>query len=126
MTLSKKFRPRFTLRTLAVTVTLVCVYFGSWEATKRYGVHERWTSNTIPNREVSTVIESSSPAPFLVTQTESVRHLIDADYLTRHVKEWRKRTYFWFFGMRIRLSDSGRSMEEIRKYAKLPMPYARD
>ena len=29
--------PRFSLRTLALLVTLVCAYFGAWEATKKYG-----------------------------------------------------------------------------------------
>jgi len=29
-------RPRFSLRTLAIIVALVCAYFGAWEATKRY------------------------------------------------------------------------------------------
>ena len=33
-----KFRPRFSLRTLAIVVTLVCAYFGAWEATKKYGI----------------------------------------------------------------------------------------
>jgi hypothetical protein len=30
-----KFRPRFTVRTLVIFVTIVCAYFGVWEATKR-------------------------------------------------------------------------------------------
>lgn len=29
--------PRFSLRTLAILVTLVCSYFGAWEATKKWG-----------------------------------------------------------------------------------------
>jgi hypothetical protein len=33
-----RLRPRFTIRTLAIFVTLVCAYFGAWEATKRYAV----------------------------------------------------------------------------------------
>jgi hypothetical protein len=28
-------RPRFSIRTLAIVVTLVCAYFGAWEATKK-------------------------------------------------------------------------------------------
>ena len=32
-----RLSPRFSLRTLAIVVTLVCAYFGAWEATKRYG-----------------------------------------------------------------------------------------
>jgi hypothetical protein len=45
-------RPRFSLRTLAILVTLVCAYFGAWEATKR-----------------STTQYEKSPAPFIVVRT---------------------------------------------------------
>ena len=30
-----RFRPRFSIRKLAILVALVCAYFGAWEATKR-------------------------------------------------------------------------------------------
>ena len=30
------WRPRFSVRTLAIFVTLVCVYLGAWAATKKY------------------------------------------------------------------------------------------
>lgn len=33
MTKNDSFRPRFSLRTLAILVTLACAYFGAWEAT---------------------------------------------------------------------------------------------
>lgn len=32
----RRFRLRFTVRTVAILVTLICVYFGAWEATKRH------------------------------------------------------------------------------------------
>jgi hypothetical protein len=31
-------RYRFSVRTLAIVVTLVCAYLGAWEATKKWGV----------------------------------------------------------------------------------------
>lgn len=34
----KRFRPRFSIRTLIIFVTLVCCYLGLWEATKTWGV----------------------------------------------------------------------------------------
>ena len=46
------FRPLFSVRTLTLVVTLVCAYFGAWEATKRYGIEQH--------------SYDSSPAPFLV------------------------------------------------------------
>ena len=49
-----KFRPHFSIRTLAIFVTLVCAYLGAWEATKKYGVHD---DRNAPE---------SSPAPFLI------------------------------------------------------------
>jgi hypothetical protein len=33
-------RSRFSLRTLAIAVTLVCAYFGAWEATTKCGVKQ--------------------------------------------------------------------------------------
>ena len=35
---AKRWQPRFSVRTLAIIVTLVCCYFGAWEATNRHGV----------------------------------------------------------------------------------------
>src|SRR5262245_57633513 len=34
----KLWRPRFSLKTLLILVTFVCVYFAAWEVTKRQGV----------------------------------------------------------------------------------------
>jgi hypothetical protein len=31
----KRFSPRFSIRTLAIFLTLVCVYFGAWKETER-------------------------------------------------------------------------------------------
>src|SRR5262245_9952128 len=36
-----RFRPRFTLRTLAILVTVTCGYLGAWEVTKREAEQER-------------------------------------------------------------------------------------
>jgi len=36
----KRWRPRFSVRTLVVLVTLVCVYFGSWAALKDIAVED--------------------------------------------------------------------------------------
>jgi hypothetical protein len=35
MAAMKLFRPRFSIRTLAIIVTLVCVYLGMWKETER-------------------------------------------------------------------------------------------
>jgi hypothetical protein len=36
----KRGRPRFTLRTLVIVVTIVCLYFGVWRLTIRYGIRD--------------------------------------------------------------------------------------
>jgi hypothetical protein len=56
-----RIRLRFSLRTLAVFVTLVCAYFGVWEATKRYGLGrgiESWGC------------DQSSPLPLVIANDE--------------------------------------------------------
>jgi hypothetical protein len=67
-------RPRFSLRTLAILVTLVCAYFGAWELTKRYGIGTQWTtaeefySNTWDTGFTSYFAFHNSPAPFILTR----------------------------------------------------------
>lgn len=126
MARSMKLRPRFSLSTLAILVTLVCAYFGAWEATKKYGVQQRWTRTQVSGVEISTVNDSDSPFPFYIKQRESVRYIVDANYLTRQFSSYRNRSYLWLFGIKIRLRDSGPSEEVIRRESKLPMPYAKD
>jgi hypothetical protein len=42
-----KIRPRFSLRTLAIAVALVCVYFGSWESMRHF-VNKPFYPTSIP------------------------------------------------------------------------------
>ena len=60
-----KLRPRFSVRMLAIFVTLVCAYFGAWEATKRFGVPaiERLRNRLGHERDF---IRCNSPVPFVV------------------------------------------------------------
>lgn len=50
-----KIKLRFSIRTLAIVVTLICAYFGAWEATKR--------SNPIRDYKGAT---TGVPAPFIL------------------------------------------------------------
>jgi hypothetical protein len=36
--LPHKWRPRFSIRAVMITVTLICAYFAAWDATKKYGI----------------------------------------------------------------------------------------
>jgi hypothetical protein len=40
------FHGRFTVRTFAIFVRLVCAYFGAREVTKKYSIPELWKRNT--------------------------------------------------------------------------------
>src|SRR5688500_4247346 len=61
-------RRRFTLRSLAIVVTLVCAYFGSWPLTRKYGVPQyipiipRWQTKK------EYLANADSPAPLIVRQ----------------------------------------------------------
>jgi len=72
------WRLRFSLRTLTIAVTLICLYFGAWELTKRYGVKRplgvtRTSHSAIINVAAGSVppenitVSSDSPAPFIVS-----------------------------------------------------------
>ena len=77
-TTSNRFRPRFSIRTLAIVVTLVCMYAACWGPTKREGVNLVATSG----RQGCT-ISRSAVAPLVVAIHES---------------DGKQRYYFWFFG----------------------------
>ena len=66
-------RPRFSLRTLAIVVTLVCAYFGAWEATKRYGIQKQSTAETFYSSNWDTGYTSyasfdTSRCPFIIVR----------------------------------------------------------
>ena len=56
--------PRFSLRTLAIVVTLVCAYFGAWEATRKYGCERIRYDSSDGYRFAED--EAFSPMPFVV------------------------------------------------------------
>jgi hypothetical protein len=79
---AKRWRPRFSVRTLVILVTLVCCYAACWGPTKTRGVLEvppEFLFGTGPPRPPR---RSSGVAP-LIVQT---------DYAGRECY------YFWFFG----------------------------
>ena len=57
-----RLRPRFSLRTLAIFVAVVCAYFGVWEVTKKYGV-----SQIVADAKTSNaVVSCTSPVPCII------------------------------------------------------------
>jgi hypothetical protein len=95
---SNPFRPRFSVRTLVIFVTLVCVYFGVWEATKRYGVP---STPKLIDSESEMIVHAGSPMPLVVWQDETENGFIS---INRSVfVNPRRRFYLWLFGVRITL-----------------------
>src|SRR5262245_66373051 len=95
----KRWRPwRFSVRTLTILVTLVCCYFGAWEATRKHA--EAQNSATF-NEEFYNV---RSPAPFVVTY-ESGESLV---FTPNGVFSKSDKTghYVWFFGPAIQLTET--------------------
>src|SRR6185436_2058202 len=79
-----KWRPRFSLRTLLVLVTLTCIYFAAWEVTKRKGVE-----NLAWNDPFS--VDFRSPMPFVVLKS-------DYDVFTPIMMTHDRIVNVWFFG----------------------------
>ena len=82
--------PRFTLRTLAIVVTLICAYFPAWQATKEYGCSQ-----------LSKIGFATAPIPFVVSVKEGYSK-IEHGY---HQGETTGRIlfYLWFFGLTCKL-----------------------
>jgi hypothetical protein len=59
--------PHFSLRTIAILVTLLCAYYGAWEATKKHGVP---TMVTPENLEIGFIVWSPGPCLICVDAVE--------------------------------------------------------
>lgn len=97
-----KLRSRFSLRMLAILVTLVCVYFGLWSVTERYAlgsesiVHFITENAQFDPGEVEFLIrEDGSPMPFVIWRDE------DAGAKSGYKRAIRY--YLWFFGVEYQL-----------------------
>lgn len=96
----KRHRLRCSVRTLIVGVSLVCLYFVSWNLTQRFGAASIWRKIRVKEQSrlpveidangtrwyTAATSTSSSPMAFIVK--------LDL-FLAGHVES---RYYFWFFG----------------------------
>lgn len=100
--MARRFRPRFSIRTLAILVTLVCAYFGAWEATKRWGVEKP-------------PVYSKSPAPFLVysAKRDPISDIETIDGSPISDDQLPRRYYIWLFGLRFELAPDKIHQEKI-------------
>src|SRR5262245_13817229 len=99
----RSFRPRFSLRTLAILVTLVCAYFGAWEVTKRHA------TNMVGQRDQTNdealewrVRNASAILPFVICHDDIVyssrRHDDEFRGHTEYEYSYPRRYSLWFFG----------------------------
>jgi hypothetical protein len=88
--------PRFSLRTLGVFVSLVCVYLGSWQMTTQFGLGR--VTSYLKHQAID--VESSwSPVPFLVVTHVSVPSefiSLPTDY--PQTRSYRDHYYVWCGG----------------------------
>lgn len=83
-----RWRPKFSVRTLVVVVTLLCCYAACWGPTKRWGVDDVVYRGWLPN-DVS--VNASAVAPLIVAED-----FIEQAKITRGY-------YLWFFGYVVEL-----------------------
>lgn len=92
----KRFRPRFTIRTLTIVVTLVCVYAACWGPTKTWGVRDVAT-------KMQNTRETEPVAPLILT-AEHGSWVDVGDQRSVWIRPLsRRRYYFWFFGFVVKL-----------------------
>jgi hypothetical protein len=85
-------RPRFSLRTLGIVVTLVCAYLATWQATKKYGI-----ANVIKTFDISEDV-LFTPVPFIIHERSltSVSAGDSSPYGKIVWRDgWKHRTFLW-------------------------------
>ena len=92
----KRWRPRFSVRTLVIVVTLVCCYAACWEPTKRQGVGD---VDRRAGRELGfDVAAKTSEADHWVSQLFDASPIIPLVVGVTTPGSRRRNFYFWFFG----------------------------
>ena len=102
---TKRWRPRFSLRTLVIVLTLICVYFGAWDATKRFGIPAVSKVAETDNGEfLLPVLTADSRLPFCVTVVQEKKPK-DRGYPVLAFQYGYRRDYIWIFGWVVHLRD---------------------
>ena len=112
----KRWRPRFSVRTLAIVVTLVCCYAACWGPTKRRGIedalqYEYGTPATASGFEAAIEADDDDAwDPALLRRLSGVAgfdpspaaplivRIDELSYANVRTKTLRRTYYFWFFG----------------------------
>ena len=99
-----RWRPRFSLRTFAIIVTLVCGYFACWGPTQRAAEQSaNFTFHFVP--DMGTIHISGHPhARRIVIATAPVPLIIRADEVDINPRfACPRRYYLWLFGTQFKL-----------------------
>jgi hypothetical protein len=104
----KRFRPRFSIRTLVVLVTLICVNFGLWGATKNQGIddvrrliHRPWTESEYES--LRTIGEAGGVSWDEAATLPLVVGVSRSNGAWTSAPAYRRCYYFWFFGYAAKL-----------------------
>jgi len=86
-----RWRPRFSVRTLLIIVTLVCCYVACWGPTKAWGTKDI-------GGELSVAI-----APLIVENTHFGLGGVMIEHEGESVRSVQRHYYLWFFGYSVQL-----------------------
>jgi hypothetical protein len=93
----RRWRIKFSLRTILLLLTLVCCYLGFWSVTKHFGP-EAVKKYSVP-KKIRLVLEQSSPAPFIVAADEARRpEPSTSPAFDPESRLFYRRYYIWLFG----------------------------
>ena len=91
-----KWRPHFSIRALLLVVTLIALYFGAWEMTKRSGI------GLVAPEKQKTDLASARPRPFDLCPAPFVVSRERYYGLPPKYGDFRE-YHFWFFGYTVKL-----------------------
>jgi hypothetical protein len=97
-----RFRPRFSVRALAIFVTLVCIYFGTWELTRQKAESENWSLRV---GKYSSSDEYSSPLPLILSRHDTGISYVGGKLLAKWTSHG-THYYLWLFGPKFKLFES--------------------
>lgn len=105
------WRPRFSLRTLAMLVTLICAYFAAWGATKRHVAREQSHGHLRSSHGAPLVLGTRALAPLLISRdilvlpSPTANTPTDAKVVghSMTISDARTRYYVWLLGPTVEL-----------------------
>lgn len=100
----KRWRPRFSLRTLLILVTLGCAYLACWGPTRTRGVPDvfRFATNQLPEEPRKVALEHQDAFVDALGMSAEAPLIVGMDVFLDSGPEQRH-YFFWFFGYVVKL-----------------------